>query len=158
MSNEVYGYIENPERVVDQAFFEKIEKCTGVGIVEIPFSELYNFPREKFPRETSNSVAFIVGDRPGKANASYLIDYVDYAPDANIGFPSGRKERLRLLIELFAAVIHEAKPSRFVVAITECSQIDNAKDLDMQAFHKEIYNDFERCDAPPDCVYDVVIR
>ena len=156
MSNEVYGYLEAVEMSGKTALLAEIQAKTGIGIKQIPLSELYNFPQEILPTNKDRCVSFIVGDRPGKTNTSYLTDYMDYAPEADIGFPIKGRERLSLLLELFTIMIHEFNSSRFVVAITECSQIDEIKSLSLQNFENIIYEDFERCDAPPDCIYEVI--
>ena len=157
MSNEVYGYIESAV-VSDWAkTFSKIEDKTGIGIKLIPKSELYNFPENVLPGETVESAAFIIGDSPGKANATYLADYQDYAPDAEIGFPVSGKERLALLINMIMVTIEETKSSRFVVAITDSSQVDDVKKVDVSGFENMVVRDFEGF-APPDCVYDIRVE
>lgn len=155
MSNEVYGYFEVPEVTDKAAYLRDLQEKIALGITQIPFSELYNFPEEILPENQDQCVAFIVGDRPGKTNTTYLTDNLDYAPGADIGLPLNGRERLGLLINLFLFLIHESSPSRFVVAITDSSQIEEIKRPNLRDFGRVIYDDFEK-NGTPDCIYDVV--
>jgi len=154
MSNEVYGYLELPKTNKDTSM-RSLEERTELGIKEIPFSELYNFPKALLPSNDEYCFAFIIGDKPGKSNATYLTDYVDYAPDADIGFPSEGLERLKLLVNLLSLMIRETGATRLVVAITDSSQIDEVKEVRLDDLMPMIINDFEMC-APPDCLYNVL--
>ncbi len=154
MSNEVYGYIESAAGPEWERVFAIVQDKTGIGIKLIPESELYNFPENLLPKNEVASAAFIIGDIPGKTNTSYLTDYQDYAPEAEIGFPVKAKERLALLIDMFMVTIQETKANRFVVAITDSSQIDDVKSVDIDGFSNLVARDFEEF-APPDCVYDI---
>ena len=158
MSNEVYGYLEVSEMADKTELLAKLQDKTGLGVKEIPFSKLYNFPQSILPANENRYLAFIIGDRPDKENTSYLTDYMDYAPEANIGLPIKGKERLFLLIKLFTTMIHEFDSCRFVVAITECSQVEKIKIIKIQDLESVLYDDFELYEAPPDCIYDIMIR
>jgi len=157
MSNEVYGYFEGSEISNKDTLLKSLEEKTGIGIKPIPVSELYNYPEQMIPSDKENCVAFIVGDKPGKTNTSYLTDYMDYAPNADIGFPRKGKARLKLLINFLMTMIDEAKATRFVVAITDSSQIEGVKTVNIAQFESLILSDFEKC-APPDCLYDVITK
>lgn len=157
MSNEVYGYFEGSKVSNRDAFLKSLEEKTGIGIKPISPSELYNYPEQLLPSDMESCTAFIVGDKPGKTNATYLTDYMDYAPDADIGFPCEGKARLKLLINFFMTIIQEAKATRFVVAITDSSQIEELKTVNIAQLESVIVTDFEGR-APPDCLYDVVIE
>ncbi len=154
MSNEVYGYIESAAVPEWKKAFDTVQEKTGIGIKLIPNSELYNFPENLLPKNEVNSAAFIIGDIPGKTNTNYLTDYQDYAPEAEIGFPVKAKERLALLIDMFMVTIQETKANRFVVAITDSSQIDEVKSVDIDGLANLVARDFEEY-SPPDCVYDI---
>ncbi|ELY3624070.1 hypothetical protein SMX14_003318, partial [Cronobacter malonaticus] len=71
-----------------------------IGIAKIKKEELYNFPNELIP--TSDCYAFLISDRPHYPNASYLIDYMDYVPEADIGFPVEGKARLNILLDMLS--------------------------------------------------------
>ncbi|MFC3680295.1 hypothetical protein [Bacterioplanoides pacificum] len=156
MSNEVYGYFEGSEVSNKDLFFKFLEEKTGIGVKSILVSELYNYPERMAPIDTESCIAFVVGDKPGKTNTSYLTDYVDYALDTDIGFPCKGKARLQLLIDFLMTMIQEAKATRFVVAITDSSQIEEVKTVNLAQLESKILADFEEC-APPDCLYDVVV-
>jgi hypothetical protein len=157
MSNEVYGYFEGSEISDMDGLFASLEEKSGIGVKPIPASELYNFPERFVPSDRDNCICFIVGDKPGKTNTTYLTDYVDYAPDADIDFPCEGKARLKLLINFLVTMIKETKTTRFVVAITDSSQIENLKTVNIAQLESAIVSDFEEC-APPDCLYDVVMN
>jgi hypothetical protein len=157
MSNEVYGYFEVVENLEIASILAGIQEKTGLGITQISFDELYNFPKEIISANENRCVAFIIGDGPGNTNTTYLTDYMDYAPEAEIDLPLNGKERLVLLVNLFITMIHEFSPSRFVVGITVCNQIEEIKTLKFEDLGKVIYEDFEQGESP-DCIYDVVFK
>jgi hypothetical protein len=154
MSNEVYGYFDVSQIANRDAFFAQLQEKTGIGIKSINFSELYGFPKYLLPTNMSRYAAFIIGDKPGKTNTTYLTDYLDYAPGADIGFPVSGKVRLRLLIGLLVSMILESHSRRLVVAITDSSQIEQVKDINFEDLGTTIETDFEEF-APPDCIYNV---
>lgn len=154
MSNEVYGYIESGAVSEWEKAFEIVQVNTGIGIKIIPESELYNFPENLLPKKEAQSAAFVIGDTPGKTNTTYLTDYQDYAPESEIGFPVNAEERLALLIDMFMVTIQETQANRFVVAITDSSQIDDVKNVDIEEFANLVARDFEEF-SPPGCVYDI---
>ena len=157
MSNEVYGYIEIPVLSDVAKCFDKLERDTGFGIKQISISALYNFPQGILPSGRVESSAFIIGDQPGKTNTSYLTDYMNYAPGSEIGFPENGKERLSLLLDFFEKIIVETSAQRFVVAITESSEIEKVKQIRIQELGKVVHEDFELCNGSPNCIYDVDI-
>lgn len=156
MSNEVYGYLEGKETSNGHMLLQSLQEKTGIGIQSIPVAELYNYPKEMLPSNEEGCVAFIIGDKPGKTNTTYLTDYMDYASDADIGFPCNGKERLKLLIDLFVTMINETCATRFIVAITDSSQIEEVKTVSFDQINSVIFRDFEE-HAPPDCLYDIVL-
>lgn len=100
MSNDVCGYLCSPliaESLYDLDSYIKLQK---IGIAKIKKEELYNFPNELIP--TSDCYAFLISDRPHYPNASYLIDYMDYVPEADIGFPVEGKARLNILLDMLS--------------------------------------------------------
>lgn len=157
MSNEVYGYFEGPQIPDREAFLKLLEEKTSIGVKSISFSELYNYPEQLLPSDSESCIAFVVGDKPGRTNTTYLTDYLDYAPGSDIGFPRQGKVRLKLLINFLKAMIREAKATRLVVAITDSSQISELKTINIEQLESVILGDFEES-APPDCLYDVVIE
>lgn len=157
MSNEVYGYIKSNELNSESfVLLDGLQKKTGIGFTEIPSTELYNFPDELMPSEDGSYLSFIVGDRPGKTNATYLIDYVDYALEADIGLPHKGSERLKLLVKSLIIMIEEVCPERFIIALTDSSQIEEVKIVKLSKLLSTIISDCKEY-TPPDCIYDVLI-
>lgn len=157
MSNEVYGYFEGSEVLDRNMLLKSLEEKTGLGVKPIPLGELYNYPTDMLPSDVEDCTAFIIGDKPGKSNATYLIDYIDYAPGADIGFPVEGRARLNLFINFLFTMIEEVKAKRFVVAITDSSQIEEVKTVNIAQLRSVITNDFAECD-PPNCLYNVVVK
>ena len=157
MSNEVYGYFETSSVTNIDALLHLLQNETGLGIKTIPFSELYNYPQGMLPKNKRRCAAFIIGDKPGKINTTYLTDYMNYAPNADIGFPCNGKERLKILVNLFVSMIQKVDATRLVVAITDSSQIEEVKTVNLENLEPLIYKDFAEC-APPDCLYEVIIQ
>ena len=156
MSNEVYGLIESHQVINWNDILTSIQDKTGIGIKLISKTELYNFPEELISTSDCSNIAFIVGDKPGKTNTTYLTDYQDYAPETDFGLPYKAKARLGLLVDMFYETIKQTKARRFVVAITDSSQIDEVKVVALSELSSLIFSDFEKYDMP-DCIYDVVI-
>ncbi len=155
MSNEVYGYFESTQISDPDEFLKLLEESTRIGIKRIPVSELYNYPENMLPRDSGFCVAFIIGDRPGVTNTTYLTDIQDYAPESDIDLPYEGKVRLKLLTNFLVTMIQKVKARRFVVAITDSSQIEETKTVVVGELESVIFADFaER--VPPDCLYDVV--
>ncbi|MDH5180068.1 MAG: hypothetical protein OEZ39_11365 [Gammaproteobacteria bacterium] len=155
MSNEVYGYLEWNHPIDSEKMLTTIQQSTNLGIERITIEELYNFPEKLLPADKDKCLPFIIGDRPGKTNSTYLIDYLDYAPEADIGLPVNGKERLMILLDFLKIMFVHSKCDRFVVAITDSSQIEESKVVSLDKMNAEIMSDFEQC-APPDCVYEIV--
>lgn len=155
MSKEIYGYLENPEISDGEFFLKSIEEKTGLGVSPMPVTELYNYPRSMLPLDADKSIGFIIGDKPGKINATYLIDCNDFAPHADIGLPLESKARLKLLTHLLVFMFEESKAARFMVAITDSSQIAEVKIVDIKQLEALIVADFQAF-SPPDCLYSVI--
>lgn len=155
MSNDVCGYIYfslSQEVMGDlQDYIYKSE----VGITQINKEELYNFPEYLLPTECS--YIFLIGDRPNYPNASYLIDYNDYCPGSDIGFPVQAKERLEILINILSDIFRIANATKMVVAITECNQIQTIKKVKLSELCDVIHADFEESQAPPDTLYEITV-
>lgn len=154
MSNDVCGYIESSlNKKTGSALKNYIESQT-VGIMSISQDQLYNFPEEFLPLE--DSYIFLIGDRVGYSNATYLIDYLDYAPEADIGLPNGAKERLNILIDVLTDMFVTIHAQRMVVALTECNQIDRVKRINLSEMRNVIHADFKEYQGPPDTLYEII--
>lgn len=154
MSNDVCGYIEP---VLSQDKLEKLSefiKNSQLGINKISKKELYNYPDKLIP--AYNIFSFLIGDAPGYPNATYLIDYDQYAPDTDIGFPADPKERLDILINTLIDMIKITNASKMVVSMTECNQIETIKKISFSEMREIIHADFEAYQAPPDTLYEII--
>ena len=125
-----------------------------LGIERIPKNELYNYPDYLIPN--GNVFSFIIGDVPGYPDATYLTDYGEYAPDADIGFPTNPKERLDILINTLIDMIKITHASKMVVSINECDQIETIKKIKFAEMRDVIHADFAKYQAPPDTLYEII--
>ena len=156
MSYAVYGYFESADISDPDAILKSLEESTRIGVKRIPVSELYNYPENMLPRDSEACVAFIIGDRPGSTNTTYLVDFQNYAPECDIDLPCEGKIRLKLLTNFLVTMIQKVKAKRFVVAITDSSQIEEVKSVGIDELESVIFADFSEC-APPDCLYDIAV-
>ena len=154
MSNEVYGIIQMKSAPVQKTrLFKKSIKDFGISIHEIDHTELYNFP-ERHAGLSKNELAFAITDRAGSRNATYLIDYIDYVEGAEIGLPLKGKERLNILINLINSLFNSFSIEQLLIAITDSSQIEEVKEIDLSNMKDVFYDDFEEM-APPCILYSI---
>ncbi|MDF7670685.1 hypothetical protein PT276_05660 [Orbaceae bacterium ESL0721] len=154
MSNDVCGYIEP---ILSQNKIDKLTKFmkhSKLGIQKISKNELYNYPVSLIPND--NIFSFLIGDVHGYPNATYLIDYEQYAPNTDIGFPADPKERLDILINTLIDLIKITDASRMVVSMTESNQIETIKKIKFSEMRDIIHADFELYQAPPDTIYEII--
>ena len=156
MSNEAYGYLEFSNYRPHEKLIESFQRATGLGLTSIPVSELHNFPENLLPKNQNHAFCFIIGDRPGSLNATYLMDYLDYAPEAKIDLPKQGRERVNLLVKALTFLTEEAKPEGFLIALTDSSQIEEIKTVDISELFEIITGDFEEDSGPPNCLYHVI--
>lgn len=156
MSNEVYGYCNYTKEVDLSNIAKMIESHTGIGVVPIPINQLFNFPLHMLPQNEVYIFSFCLGDFPGKVNATYLIDYLNYAPEAKIGLPLNGAERLALLASCIRTIINLLGANNFKIALTDSSQIEEIKSVSVSDFLPLIITDSNEC-APPNCLYDLII-
>jgi hypothetical protein len=156
MSNDVCGYIFPSLSREKEEILEEYISSKEIGISEITAEQLYNFPTEFIPSE--DFFAFLIGDRPGYPNATYLIDYDEYDPEtSDIGFPPGAKVRLNILLDTLVDMFRITNAQKMVVALTECNQIDTIKRIKLSELYDVIHADFEEYQAPPDTLYEITI-
>lgn len=154
MSNDVYGYML-PDKSIDYKFeLEDYVKACSINIRKIEKSELFNYPLNLMPH--TGAFIFDISDGPNSMNASYLIDYDEYAPDTDIGFPADPKERLNILINTLVDMIKITNASKMVVSMTECNQIETIKKIKFSEMREVIHADFEAYQAPPDTLYEII--
>lgn len=157
MSNDVRGYIELSNGVDVTPLKTFIEKKYDIGIGPINSDELYNFPPTALPDSNKINFIFAIGDDNEYYNASYLIDYMDYAPEADIGFPTKAKDRLNILLDTLVDLIKITHATKMMVALTECNQIETIKKIKLSELYDVIHADFEEYQAPPDTLYEITV-
>lgn len=157
MSNDVRGYIQGFSEKNISHSIKLIEEKYNIGIGMISCDELYNFPEFFLPRGYDNRFAFIIGDDAEDFCASYLIDYLEYAPEADIGFPVGARNRLNILLDSLSDMIKVSGALKMVVAITDSNQIETIKRIKLSELYQVIHADFEEYQAPPDTLYEIIV-
>lgn len=158
MSNDVCGYIFPAMQPKQANILEEYISACEIGIIKIPKDQLYNFPQTFEPE--SNLYTFLIGDRPGYPNATYLIDYDQYDPKSSysdIGFPANPRDRLDMLIKVLQDIIKISGATKMVVALTECNQIETVKKIKLTELYNSIHADFEEYQAPPDTLYEITL-
>ena len=156
MSNDVRGYIyflgeENLTSLIDF-----IEKKYNIGIKNIGINELYNFPDSMLPNTKQKQFIFVIGDDNEYFNASFLIDYIDYAPEADIGFPNIAEDRLNILFNVMSEIIKITNASKMVISLTDSCEIETIKKINFSEMREIIHADFEAYQAPPDTLYEII--
>jgi len=153
VSNEVYGFAEFAEPISSaREIADKLQQSTGLGIILIRPDELYNFPADYQPE--ANSVIFMVTDRPGSNNATYLVDFENYAPEARIGLPIDGVDRLDLLVVTIETLFTDHGAKRVCIAITDSSEIEECKTASRRSLREVLICDFKEL-APPCCLYEI---
>lgn len=156
MSNDVRGYIyylgeENLTSLIDF-----IEKKYNIGIKSIGINELYNFPDSMLPNTKQKQFIFVIGDDNEYFNASFLIDYIDYAPEADIGFPNIAEDRLNILFNVMSEIIKITNASKMVISLTDSCEIETLKKINFSEMREIIHADFEAYQAAPDTLYEII--
>ena len=154
MSSFVYGYIEpilSQNKLKSSSDYIKNSK---LGIEKISKDWLVHYPDYLIPND--NIFIFLIGDAPGYPNSTYLTDYGEYTPDADIGFPPDPKERLNILINTLIDMITITHASKMVVSMNECDQIETIKKIKFAEMRDVIHADFAKYQAPPDTLYEII--
>lgn len=155
MSNNVYGYLQ-PE--IESKNFNLLKKyivSNSLNIRMITKGELFNYPDEYLPED--GCFIFDIADGDNSINATYLIDYLEYDPEtADIGFPSGPKERLNILLDTIVEMIKISHAKKMVVALNECEQIETIKKIQLSKLYEVIHADFEEFQGPPNTLYEII--
>ena len=157
MSNEVYGYLEFPRKNKDLNFEGVVHDNTKLGAFTIDTSELFNFPESTLPSNEGNVWCFLLGDKQGKRNATYLLDDLDYEPNADIGFPVEATKRFSILANSITTIIKLTEPEKFFIALTDSSQIEELKRVPLSHLYSTIVSDCLES-SPPDFLYEVMLK
>lgn len=155
MSNAIYGFVEfiKPQQIKHQELVSKLENEFGLGVSIIRSEELYNFPETYMPGK--DAFIFSLSDRPGSHNATYLVDGLDYAPEADFGLPNQSVDRLNILLDFIDSLFGKYGASRVCLAINECAQIDGIVKINRDDLRKKLMSEFEIF-APPDTLLDIL--
>ncbi|EPF5869550.1 hypothetical protein ACWQEN_002426 [Morganella morganii] len=156
MSNNIYGYLQ-PEigSSIDFNALGKYVADNSLNIRVITKKELFNYPVEYLPGD--GCFIFDISDGKNSINATYLIDYLEYDPEtADIGFPSDPKERLNILLDTLFEMVKISSAKKMVVSLNECEQIETIKKIQLSDLYKVIHSDFEKYQAPPDTLYEII--
>ncbi|WP_124369148.1 MULTISPECIES: hypothetical protein [unclassified Pseudomonas] len=157
MSNDVCGYVFPPPSPDAWVALDKYISESDLGIFKISSAELFNYPPQLLPSE--ETFVFLIGDRPGYPNATYLTDYNQYDPlYSDIGFPGDPVERVKILLAAIFKIIAICECKKLVFSISESSQIEVIKKIDVFSIVDVVLSDFERAQAPPDALYEVSIE
>ncbi len=156
MSNDVRGYLELPSSTSTSTLIQVIEGKCNISLGEIFYDELYNFPILERPNKNRNNFIFVIGDGPKELSASYLIDYLDYASEADIGFPTKGKDRLDILLKSINYLFELSKTPKMIIALTDSNQITTIKKIKLSELYDVIHADFEEYQGPPDTLYEII--
>jgi hypothetical protein len=154
MSNFVYGYIKTYEQ--DSMLFEKLKDISNeytIGIKPIKNKELYGFPDSLKPSEDKENIYYInITDSPEKTSAEYLIDFIDYAEEADFKLPKIGKERLNILLNVIKSIINLVNTKKMVIAMTESNEIESIQKVQLEKIYDVIIGDFINY-PPPNKIY-----
>ena len=118
MSTAIYGFADVDGTRGNGALIESLMRgYTGIGLTPGDRSELHNWPEGHLPK--AGDVAFTAYDRADKNSSEYIIDYVDHAPEATIGLPNDKDERLALFVHGMLSILTLPGVQRVLVALTD---------------------------------------
>lgn len=156
MSNDIRGYINYLGVINLTSLIIFLERKYNIGIKEIEEDKLYNFPSSVLPSNERQKFIFIIGDDNEYYCPSFLIDYLDYAPEADIGFPVKGKDRLNIVLDVMSELIETTKASKIVIALTDSCEIETIKKINFAEMRDVIHADFAKYQAPPDTLYEII--
>ena len=155
MSKEAFGYVYPlPDKDKYEALMSYVGHL-GVGFSRMEKNELYNVP-ESFMEE-KDILPFIIGDRPGYHNTTYLMDcYYHYDPiSSTIKFPADPRCRLKLFLDIIVNVFTLLDCQKMIIILTDGGQVESIKKIKVSEVIKIIGEDFMRYQGPPDILYEI---
>ena len=129
MNNYIDGYLAGIQYSNSKSILDRIAENYGIGLKEVSFKQLFQFPEEYLPDESKNNFIFSMSDSPDRQEADYLIDYLDYAPEMQNKFPSSGRDRLLILIKILQEMMVNTKCSKLVVSLTDSGYIYSFKNI-----------------------------
>lgn len=156
MSNTIPGFAEFAQQpdISQQELVSRLENSSGLGVSLMDPSELYNFPDSHLPSESA--LVFLISDYPRSKNATYLIDGLDFAPEADIDLPLRSRERLELILLLIESLFENYDVSRLCIAFSDMGQIEAVIKTRQADLRKTILEDCESNIMPPCSIYDIM--
>ena len=130
----------------------------GIGVHEADVEEFVEFhtaPDEGI--EAVDVVLFSIDDRPSCRGSEYLLDFIDYASDAEIGLPTAGQARLDLLIRFVKGVASSSMVISLEIALTDSGDIEATRIVTAQSFRDIVQRDF-LMDAPPNILYKFALQ
>ena len=156
MSNDIVGVLyvrSDSTSAVDLLNSVAAESVLGVTVVAVDEAQSRLVPHPVAVH--TGSAGFIVADRKGGSNASYLIDGTDYVSDAKIGLPLRSSDRLQLLFDLLSGILASPALAQVSIALMDCGQIEEVKATTPSAMEETIRHDMLEY-SPPDTLYIIV--
>ena len=150
MSNEIYGFVDFPNRLELPDLLQILGASTPLGVFSVPESHLIGFPSNLRPH--ADSLVFVIGDSKSSMNAEYLLDYHDYDPESTIGLPIDSDERFALLVSLLRYFFDVFDCTRLAVCLTDSNQVDSVKHIKFPDSLDTIKNDCVK-ESPPCLIY-----
>jgi hypothetical protein len=152
MTFYVYGYLEAHVDVNELRIRIRALYASGGPVVEEePVDTLHNFPLDLIP-EDGSAVCFSIYDGPGRRGAQYLLDDVDFAPDADIGLPTQAVQRLKLLTCLLNHLLAIPGVRRLAIALTDFDEIERVTVVSAGELERTIAEDCSNY-SPPNVLY-----
>ena len=110
-------------------------------------------PLDEASWDRGDVLAFSIDDGPDGPGAMYLLDLLDYAPEADIGgLPLGGRDRLMLLAGLVEELVTLDAVISCQVALTDCGEIERIVPAEIKSFRSVLAKDFAEY-APPNVLY-----
>lgn len=155
MNNYIVGYLEGIQTQDSDSVLEKLAEEYGVGLKKITKKELFQFSECYLPGNNKNNFIFSMSDLPDCEEADYLIDYLDYAPEMDMKFPSIGKDRLKMLVRILIEMINQTRALKLVISLTDSGYIYSTKLVKLSDLEETLLADFEE-EAPPDRLYEII--
>jgi hypothetical protein len=147
-----YGYLQAKVDVSElRVRIRALDASAGPVVVEEPVDTLHNFPPDLMPQDGS-AVCFSIYDGPGRRGAQYLLNGLDFAPDADIGLPTQAVQRLKLLTCLLNHLLAIPGVRRLAIALTDFDEIERVTVLSAGELERTIVEDCASY-SPPNVLY-----
>lgn len=154
MSFEAIGWCSPPPSIDKNSLGERLEAESGLGFRLLDVDDLRGLPPEARASAESSPLRFAVTDRPGSNQAQYLLDFLDYAPEAEIGLPRAGVDRVRQLVAFLERLFVLAELDHLQVALLDSGSLEATRTVRLADLEACLLEDFARC-APPCCLYSL---